>query len=80
MDRQTAQRCFYVTASRDIGPKIKKGDEVCIDPDATPQPGKYVLVDGKLQLWRGQPKRAGVATKLQRDIQGVENAKEASHA
>lgn len=69
--REQIDRGFFVNATRDIGPRIKKGDHVFIDPNATPTEGKYVLANGRLELWRGQPKRIGVATKLQRDIEGV---------
>jgi hypothetical protein len=60
---------FFVTATRKIGSKICKGDQVLIDTDATPAKGCYVLCgDGRLERWKGQAVFHGVAVGVQRAL------------
>jgi hypothetical protein len=54
-----------------MGAKIQKGDQVFIDPDAVPEIGKYVLLDGELVLFSGQRNSKGVAVHVSRDLSGV---------
>jgi|RhiMetdeSRZDD1v2_1073273.scaffolds.fasta_scaffold2584517_2 hypothetical protein len=60
---------FLVTATRRIGLKIRKGDQVLIDADATPTKGCYVVGgDGRLERWKGQAVFHGVAVAVQRAL------------
>lgn len=60
---------FVVTATRKIGLKIRKGDEVLIDTDATPSKGCYVVCgDGRLERWKGQAVFHGVVLAVQRSL------------
>ena len=59
-------RQFVVTALRNIGTKIRKGDHVWIDPDQQPVAGKYVLVGELLKLWAGEADFRGVAVRTGR--------------
>jgi hypothetical protein len=60
---------FVVTATRRIGIKIRKGDQVVIDTDVAPTKGCYVVCgDGRLERWRGQPQFHGVAVAVQRPL------------
>lgn len=77
---------FFITASEDIGDKIKQGDDVLIDPRVAPTPGRWVLINGDgvglgqvLMLWKGpdcggkaaQMHIIGVAVKVQRTLDPV---------
>jgi len=60
---------FVVTATRKIGSKIRKGDQVLIDADATPTKGCYVVCgEGRLERWKGQAAFHGVAVGVQRPL------------
>ena len=60
---------FVVTATRKIGSKIRKGDWVLIDTDATPAKGCYVVSGaGQLERWKGQAVFHGVAVAVQRPL------------
>jgi hypothetical protein len=60
---------FVVTATRRLGMKIRKGDQVVIDTDAAPTKGCYVVCgDGRLERWKGQAVFHGVAVAVQRSL------------
>lgn len=67
--RCATERQFFVTAAKDIGPRIRKGDRVLIDVDAKPAKGRYVVTGpGRLVRWRGQRLVHGVAVQVNRDV------------
>ena len=66
------ERCYFVRALHDIEhPKAKRkiieGQFVCIDPDATPEDGNWILCGKTLQPWEGQHGISGVATAVYTD-------------
>lgn len=68
-NRSATARQFFVTATKDTGPRILKGDHVLIDVDAKPAKGHYVITGpGRLTRWRGQKLVHGVAVQINRTI------------
>jgi hypothetical protein len=60
---------FIVTATKRVGSKIKKGDQVLVDEDAKPAKGCYVVTGpGRFERWAGQAVIYGVAVRIARPL------------
>jgi len=68
-NRSAIGRQLFITATKNIGPHIRKGDRVLIDVDAKPAKGRYVITGpGRLVRWRGQKLVHGVAVQINRAV------------
>ena len=60
---------FVVTASRSVSRKIRKGQKILVDGDASPTKGCYVVTAaGRLEAWKGQVFIYGVAVCAERSL------------